>query len=209
MPFFNKKKEGTKKEVGYFDKVTFEQYYADWVKLFGEDLMSEEEVENIWKSITLPTRSTKKSAGYDFVMPYGITIKRGGNVTIPTGIRVVLDDNYFLALFPRSGMGFKSRLALANTSGIIDADYCDSSNEGHIFVKLCYDGVEPSARMEKVESEDGKVEFKCIRPEKTKYAELVIKQGDKFVQGIMIEYGISEDDEVTAERNGGFGSTGK
>lgn len=210
MSFFKAKESiSSPKQVGFFQKVSFDQYYMDWVKLFGEELCTEEEVKSIWEAIELPTRSTKKSAGYDFVAPYGFELKKGGNVTIPTGVRVLMDDNCFLACFPRSGMGFKSRVALANTSGIIDADYSDAENEGHIFIKLCYDGVEPSARMEKMESEDGKFKFKAIRPEKTKFKELVIEQGDKFVQGIFINYGISEDDNANKERKGGFGSTGK
>ena len=36
----------------------------------------------------------------------------------------------------RSGLGFKFRLQMNNTVGIIDSDYFYSDNEGHIFVKL-------------------------------------------------------------------------
>ena len=88
-----------------------------------------------------------------------------------------------LAVFPRSGLGFKFRLQLNNTVGIIDSDYYFSDNEGHIFVKLTND------------SNEGKV--------------VDLKEGDAFAQGIFLPYGITEDDDVTASRNGGFGSTGK
>ena len=58
---------------------------------------------------------------------------------IPTGIRVEMNDGWVLAVFPRSSLGFKYRLQLNNTVGIIDSDYFFSDNEGHIFVKLTND----------------------------------------------------------------------
>ena len=84
-------------------------------------------------------------------------------------------------IYPRSGLGFKYRLQLNNTVGVIDADYYDSDNEGHIFVKITND------------SNEGKT---VSLPELT-----------AFSQGIFMQYGITDDDEVTTERNGGFGST--
>ena len=88
-----------------------------------------------------------------------------------------------LAVFPRSGLGFKFRLQLNNTVGIIDSDYYFSDNEGHIFVKITHD------------SNEGK--------------KVSLKEGDGFAQGIFIPYGVTEDDDVKTTRNGGFGSTGK
>ena len=35
-----------------------------------------------------------------------------------------------------------------------------------------------------------------------------VNKGTGFCQGIFVEYGITFDDDVTDERNGGFGSTG-
>lgn len=100
---------------------------------------------------------------------------------MPTGIRVWMEPQYVLQLYPRSGLGFRYRLQLNNTVGIIDSDYYYSDNEGHIFAKLTND------------SKEGKT--------------VVIAQGDGFMQGIFLEYGITVDDEVEAVRNGGFGST--
>ena len=88
-----------------------------------------------------------------------------------------------LKLYPRSGLGFKYRLQLNNTVGIIDSDYYNSDNEGHIFAKITND------------SNEGKT--------------VEIAEGTGFMQGIFIEYGITLDDEVTDVRNGGFGSTTK
>lgn len=86
-----------------------------------------------------------------------------------------------LKCYPRSGLGFKYRLQLNNTVGIIDSDYYMSDNEGHIFAKITND------------SKEGK--------------SVNIPAGTGFMQGIFVEYGITVDDEVTEARNGGFGST--
>ena len=58
---------------------------------------------------------------------------------IPTGIHVEMEENWVLKCYPRSGLGFKFRLQLNNTVGIIDSDYFYSDNEGHIFAKLTND----------------------------------------------------------------------
>ena len=92
-----------------------------------------------------------------------------------------IENGWVLGLYPRSGLGFKYRLQLNNTVGIIDSDYYNSDNEGHIFVKL---------------SNEGDKEIKILR-------------GNAFCQGIFMQYGITEDDKVETSRNGGFGSTDK
>lgn len=134
--------------------------------------------------IELPKRGTHLSAGYDFIAYEDITIKPGETKTIPTGIKAEIKNNQFLAILPRSGHGFKYRLQLDNTVGVIDADYFNNSdNEGHIFVKLTNDTKENK--------------------------ELIIKKGQGFCQGIFITYDIVEDDETFNERVGGTGSTDK
>lgn len=50
-----------------------------------------------------------------------------------------MEDNWVLQCYPRSGLGFKFRLQLNNTVGIIDSDYYYSDNEGHIFAKITND----------------------------------------------------------------------
>ena len=131
----------------------------------------------------LPKRATKGSAGYDFFAPFDITLAPGQTIKIPTGIRAKMEDNWVLKLYPRSGLGFKFRLQLNNTVGIIDSDYYYSSNEGHIFAKITND------------SNEGKT--------------VSIKKFTGFIQGIFLEYGITYDDEVEEIRDGGFGSTTK
>ncbi len=139
--------------------------------------------KNLYDNLKLPTRATKGSAGYDFFAPYNFTLPPNKTIKIPTGIRCEIEDNWVLKLYPRSGLGFKYRLQLNNSVGIIDADYFYSDNEGHIFAKITNDTNE----------------------EKT----ISLKSGEGFMQGIFVEYGITIDDYTDGVRNGGFGSTTK
>lgn len=170
------------KKIAKFEKVSFKQFKSDWADTFA-DAYSEEETEKIYNELVLPTRATTGSAGYDFFSPVDITIEPSKTVKIPTGVRVSIDDGWVLKCYPRSGLGFKYRLQLNNTVGIIDSDYYFSDNEGHIFAKITNDT-----------NENKTVE---------------IKAGSGFMQGIFVEYGITVDDNVTEQRNGGFGSTTK
>lgn len=168
--------------IAQFDKVSFEQFLKDYNDTFDYG-QSEEEIKKIWDNIKLPTRATTGSAGYDFATPIDFTLESGKTIKIPTGIKCRIDEGWVLKLYPRSGLGFKYRLQLNNTVGIIDSDYYYSDNEGHIFIKVTND------------SNENKI--------------IVLKKGNGFVQGIFVPYGITIDDEVDGVRNGGFGSTGK
>ena len=130
--------------------------------------------------IPLPKRATAGSAGYDFVSPVDVTVSGGGTALIPTGIRAEMQPGWVLLLFPRSSLGFRHALRLSNTVGVIDSDYAFAKNEGHIMVKLRNPLDQPVA----------------------------IGKGERFCQGVFLPYGTAEEDEVTAERTGGFGSTG-
>ena len=165
--------------IAQFYKVSFEQYKKDYLDTFG----NENNIKAIYDNIQLPKRATSGSAGYDFFAPIDFTLKPGETIKIPTGIRVKIEDGWVLKCYPRSGLGFKFRMQLNNTVGIIDADYYNSSNEGHIFTKITNDTNE----------------------QKT----IEIKAGQGFMQGIFVEFGITFDDDATAIRDGGFGSTNK
>lgn len=165
------------KRVAQFFKVSFEQFKNDYFDTFGEC----EEISKIYENIKLPKRATSGSAGYDFYTPVAFSLKPDETVKIPTGIRVKITDGWVLKIYPRSGLGFKFRLQLNNTVGIIDSDYYNSDNEGHIFIKLTNASNE------------------------NKTVELGVGEG--FAQGIFLEYGITVDDEADGVRNGGFGST--
>ena len=169
------------KRIAKFMKVSKEQFAEGWQDTFGE--ISGEELERIYESVKLPKRATSGSAGYDFFSPLTFELKPQETIKIPTGIRVQMEEGWVLKIYPRSGLGFKYRLQLNNTVGIIDSDYYNSDNEGHIFAKLTNDSNE----------------------EKT----VQIKAGEGFMQGIFVEYGITVDDAATDVRNGGFGSTTK
>lgn len=166
------------KRVAKFEKVSYEQFEKSWRDTFNKPTLLSK-LQERYETIKTPERATKFSAGYDFRSPLDFTLKPGETIKIPTGIRCSMNNDWVLMIFPRSSLGFKYRVRLDNTVGIIDSDYYGSDNEGHIFVKFTNEG-------EKV---------------------LTVKQGEAFCQGIFLPYGITEDDHVEASRNGGFGST--
>lgn len=169
------------KRIARFHKVSEKRFTEDWLDTFAQT--EPEKVKEIYESILLPKRATAGSAGYDFFAPVELVVHPGETIKIPTGIRVEMAQEWVLKCYPRSGLGFKYRLQLNNTVGIIDSDYFYSDNEGHIFAKLTNDSNE----------------------DKT----LTIPAGTGFMQGIFVEYGITVDDDAQGIRNGGFGSTTK
>ena len=136
-----------------------------------------------YDDIVIPKRNTMYSAGYDFYIPYDLTIKSGEIVKIPTGIKVMLNSDEFLGIYIRSSLGFKYNLRMCNQVGIIDSDYYDNiDNEGHIFVKLKNEGD----------------------------SDIVLKKNDRFVQGIIQKfYVVDNEDNLMNTRVGGIGSTGR
>lgn len=159
--------------IAKFEKVSKNQYFS----AFDGEIRAE------YAEIKLPHRATVGSAGYDFYAPFDITLAPGETAKVPTGIRARMENGWVLLVYPRSSMGFKFRMQLDNTVGVIDSDYYYSDNEGHIFVKITNDG----------------------RQNKT----IEIKKGEAFVQGVFTPFGICEDDDAQDIRNGGMGSTTK
>lgn len=71
-------------------------------------------------------RATDGSAGYDVqaAIENDITIYPGQTQMIPLGFSVFIEDKNIAAiLLPRSGLGTKKGIVLANTVGLIDSDY--------------------------------------------------------------------------------------
>lgn len=167
------------RRIAKFHKVSREQFVGAVLEDFPQ--YTESDANDIYDGIPLPRRATRGSAGYDFFAPFAFTLAPGQTIKIPTGIRVEMEEDWVLKLYPRSGLGFKYRLQMNNTVGIIDSDYFYSDNEGHIFVKMTND------------SNEGKT--------------VEIAAGTGFAQGIFLEYGITVDDDADGVRNGGFGST--
>ncbi len=166
--------------IARFEKVSEEQFVKDFLKVFP--VSSEADGKALYQKIKLPERATKGSAGYDFFALYGFTLQPGETKMVPTGVRVKMEEGWVLQIFPRSGLGTKFRMQLDNTVGIIDQDYYNSANEGHIFIKVTNDSKDLSI--------------------------LRVNGGSAFVQGVFVPFGITEDDDAQAERKGGFGSTG-
>lgn len=153
-----------------FEKISKEQFEKDLKEVCE------------YSDIVIPTRSTKHSAGYDFVSPISFTLNPGESKKVPTGIKASMNEDEFLAILVRSSMGFKYNVRLCNQVGIVDSDYYNNpDNEGHIFVKIQNEGDK----------------------------EVIINKGDRFAQGIFMNYLITDDDIAFGERTGGFGSTNK
>ena len=180
------------KQIATFEKVSLEEYLRSKLKFVMKELIGDEKYQELvdkytaqWNQIRLPCRATAGSAGYDFYLPDGCHVYAGDsgyrryNEPISTGIRCRIAPGYVLLLVPRSGLGFKSGLRLVNTVGVIDSDYYNADNEGHIMAKLGAD------------------------------EDIDLKAGDRFMQGFFVPFGITTDDAADASRSGGFGSTGK
>ena len=159
-------------KIARFERVSEKQFKADLKALLDRE-------DDLYDNIKIPVRATKGSAGYDFVSPVDFILKPQETVKIPTGIRCKIDDGYVLEIYPRSSLGFKYQMALMNTVGIIDSDYYNADNEGHIICAVVNRGDK----------------------------DIVIRKGDRFVQGIFVKYYLAQEEENSIERHGGFGST--
>ncbi len=136
----------------------------------------------LYDRIRLPQRATQGSAGYDFFLPFPLRLAPGESCSVPTGIRAKMEYGWVLMIYPKSGLGFRYRLQLDNTVGIVDADYYGARNEGHIIIRVTNDGKAGET--------------------------LALDAGKAFAQGVFLEFGITCSDAAAGERSGGFGSTG-
>lgn len=139
-----------------FEKISFEQ--------FKKDIKDD---KDLYDSYLLPKRETKHAAAYDFFALFDYTLKPGEIKKIPTGIKVIMEEDDALLLLDRSSMGFNYNVRMCNQVGVIDADYNNnSSNEGHMWIKIQNEGKE----------------------------DYVVKKGDGMCQGMFIKY-LKVDDE--------------
>ncbi|MBR5345525.1 MAG: dUTP diphosphatase [Clostridia bacterium] len=157
--------------VARFELISENQYTHDFSGFETRLSLSE---------IPIPRRATEGSAGYDFACPVAVTLLPGEMRVIPTGLRSLIEPGWVLVICPRSSLGRKYGMRLANTVGIIDSDYALAENEGHILVAVVNGGDQP----------------------------LTLNPGDRFCQGIFLPFGVAEEETVTARRTGGYGSTG-
>jgi dUTP pyrophosphatase len=164
-----------------FEKVSLQEWMKAKLAWF-----TIEDWELYYDQIKLPKRATHGSSGYDMYIPFDLALERWHGETIPTGIKVNMNINNELLIFPRSGLGFKHYTRLANTIGKVDSDYYNNpTNEGHIFVK--------------------------IRAEHDEQKLINLKQGESFCQCTFYEYLTTVDDHEyeKKDRDGGMGSTSK
>lgn len=166
--------------IAKFEKVSFSQFEKDFKKSFGDSY----DVKAVYDGIKLPLRATIGSAGYDFFAPVDLKLEKNSTLLVPTGIRARIDEGWVLNIFPRSGLGFKHRIQLDNTVGIIDSDYYGAENEGHIMIKISCDAYDENHS-------------------------LCVEKSTGFAQGVFMPFGITEDDNATDSRLGGMGSTTK
>lgn len=180
--------------IATFEKVSFEQFKKDLENEYGlvdnicqtSSGEKDEILKSYYDNIKIPSRATHESAGYDFYLPFPIKLTIRDSIVIPTGIRCKISKGYSLDIYPKSGLGFKYNLKIANTVGIIDSDYYNSSNEGHVKIKIDYEGFK---------FDNGSLELPV---------------GKSFAQGIFHEVFAATNDFDNTEmvtRDGGFGST--
>lgn len=130
----------------------------------------------------LPKRSTKKSGGYDFFVPEDTVCKAHSITLVKSGVKAYFPNNEVLLLFNRSSNPKKKGLIIPNGVGVVDADYVDNvDNEGEI----------------------GGLFYNMLDEDVT------LKAGEKMMQGIFVQYGITDNDNAEGIREGGFGSTGR
>ena len=137
--------------------------------------------KKLYEEYDLPKRMTSHSAGYDFFAIEGFTLMPGEIKKIPTGYKATFGSDEMLMILVRSSMGFKYNVRMTNQVGIIESDYNNIDNEGHMFVSL---------------QNEGDRDF-------------VVKKGEGYAQGIFTKFLICDDDITTNERQGGLGSTNK
>ncbi len=138
------------------------------------------------KNINIPVRKTSLSAGYDIESAEEIVIpsfRMGTKPTlIKTGLKCYMENDEYLMLVNRSSNPVKRGLVLANSVGIIDADYFNNpDNDGHLMYAFYNYSKE----------------------------DITIKKGDIIGQAIFMKYLLVDNDSSNDERKGGFGSTDK
>ena len=150
------------------------------MKMRGFEIVKEE-MRKTKGEITLPTRGSKVSAGYDFYSPVDIILKPNEKTCVWSDIKAYMQEGEVLLLFVRSSIGIKKGLALSNGTGVIDADYySNSSNDGNIGIALY--------------NYSNKI--------------VEIKKGERICQGVFIPFLEADNGNTDKKRVGGIGSTG-
>ena len=166
----------------HFERVKFEAFKNDMAMYRPINFMSGK-VEKAYDGIKIPVRKTKYSAGYDICIPIDILIPPGQRRVIPTGIKVVFEEDemstWHLQMYVRSSVGIKDGIVLTNSTGIIDSDYQFAENDGDMMLAL-------------LNTSDKLVQYKA---------------GDRICQAVFMIHGLTSDDNASGDRIGGIGST--
>ena len=142
-----------------FEKISFEQFKKD----ISDDI-------ELYNTFRMPARETIGAAGYDFFSLSDFVIKPGEIKKLPTGVKVLMENDEFLAIVVKGGQGFSYNVRLINQVGVVDKDfYNNPGNEGHIWIGLKNEGNK----------------------------DYVVNKGDGIAQGIFIKYLITDDDSET------------
>lgn len=165
-----------------FEKVRYEAFEHDMMQYRPINFMGGEAKE-AYDKIKLPERKTKYSAGYDICSPIDISIPSGQRRVIPTGIKVVFEEDemetWHLQMFVRSSVGIKDGVVLTNGTGVIDSDYQFGNNDGDMMLAL-------------LNTSEKLVKYKA---------------GDRICQAVFMIHGITSNDKASGDRTGGIGST--
>lgn len=165
-----------------FEKVRYDAFEHDMMQYRPINFMGGEAKE-AYDKIKLPERKTKYSAGYDICTPIDISIPSGQRRVIPTGIKVVFEEDemetWHLQMFVRSSVGIKDGVVLTNGTGVIDSDYQFGKNDGDMMLALS-------------NTSENLVKYKA---------------GDRICQAVFMIHGITSNDKASGNRTGGIGST--
>lgn len=143
------------------------------------------EIAKGWENsgINLPRRSTAHAAAYDIEAAEDLVVppfRPGLSPTlIPTGLKAYCrpDECYFIL---NRSSGPKHGIVLANSIGLVDADYYNNTNnDGHFFVAI-YNVLDH---------------------------DLKISKGERIAQVVFQKFLVTDHDSASGVRTGGFGST--
>ncbi len=150
---------------------------ALWKKVSEKQFAADGGVD--YQNISLPKRATDGSAGYDLFAADLYVFAPHQQIAVASGVRCQMRRNFVMFVLPKSGLGVKYNLRLANTVGVVDSDYYGAKNEGHLLVHLI-NGDKP----------------------------LTIDKGQAYAQAVFLKFYKAKEQRPKDKRLGGFGSTG-
>lgn len=163
-------------------KGTIENFTTDRVR--GFEIVKKELRKFPDVEITLPTRGSKNSAGYDFYSNESVIIHPGEQHIFWTDVKAYMMIGEVLKIYVRSSIGIKKGACLANSVAIIDQDYYGSDNDGNI--GICLKNITSNS-----------------------LNNITINKGERIAQGIFERFLVADSGNTDKERTGGIGSSDK